>query len=830
MLSVALRTLRARWTTFVGSFVALALGVGLIATMGLALAASLDAPDRRPERFAAAPVVVKASGLLRVPTPVGDRTEELDFPPPLSPALVRKVAAVGRTVEDRAFAVRVVRTARASHEVRAGRTAPAPLVGHPWSAAAFAPYRLDAGRAPEAADEVVATGRWAAPGARIRTDRGTVTVVGTVRDLGFEHALFFTNARAAELSPPVHQLAVSADAGAVRAAVAGTPGVRVLTGSARAQADADPDRDGEALVVVNTMLGTAAGVTGFVSVFVVASTFAFGVAQRRREFGLLRTAGATPGQVRRTVFAEAAVVGVAASATGCALGAAAAPWLAAWLVKSGVAPGWFAIGTSTWPYQLAFWTGLSVALAGVVAASWRAGAVGPAEALRDAAVDSGVMTWGRRFFGAGLLLTGLGLLAFTLVTEPGSLLGRKAYTSRPMLLITAFALLAPVLVRPLIRLLTWPQARLRGAVGLLVRQNASTAIRRTSAVAAPVLVTVALAGSLLGAVATVADAKAGEVRRRTTADFVVSGAGDRGFDAATVARMRRVPGAVVSPTAAGAVYVLEDGVALIRSDARAAEPSALAATARLPLVAGRSADLDDHSIIVNDEWREHTVGRSVAVRLGDGTRRTLRIAAVMRAGTGDNGVYVTPRNAAGAPVDRVDVAVRKGGDADAVAEALRAGVGDGGRVFTKAAWVAASYPATDSRTRAGFLLVLGIALLYSGIALANTMVTATADRVRDLAVLRLAGATKAQVLRLVAVEALTVVAVGAVLGVLVAGLNLLGMWGALGVLRVPSVPVMPWSALLAVAAACAATAVVSAVVPAWLSLRRRPVERAGTRE
>jgi len=36
-----------------------------------------------------------------------------------------------------------------------------------------------------------------------------------------------------------------------------------------------------------------------VTVFVVASTFAFTVAQRRRELGLLRAIGATPRQVRR---------------------------------------------------------------------------------------------------------------------------------------------------------------------------------------------------------------------------------------------------------------------------------------------------------------------------------------------------------------------------------------------------------------------------------------------------------------------------------------------------------------------------------------------------
>ncbi|NED78475.1 ABC transporter permease, partial [Streptomyces sp. SID9944] len=91
------------------------------------------------------------------------------------------------------------------------------------------------------------------------------------------------------------------------------------------------------------------------------------------------------------------------------------------------------------------------------------------------------------------------------------------------------------------------------------------------------------------------------------------------------------------PTSAGAVYVLEDGVALVRSEARAAEPGPLAATVRLPLAAGKAGDLDDGSIIVNEEWQRHTVGQRVRVWLGDGAERTLRIAAVMTTGTGGNG-------------------------------------------------------------------------------------------------------------------------------------------------------------------------------------------------
>ncbi|CAM5519101.1 FtsX-like permease family protein [Streptomyces purpurascens] len=816
MLNVALRTLRTRWVTFTGSFVALSLGVALLTVMGLALASSAAAPERGPERFAAAPVVVKGQDTLRVATPNGDRTSRLAHPRPLSAATVAEVRKLGPVVADRSFAVRAAGS-------------PAELVGHPWSTAAFAPYDLATGRAPRSADEAAVTGDWARPGQELRTDRGPVRVVGTLTSRGFENAVFFTDARAAELSPPVHQLAVTADPAAVRQAVGDSS--QVLTGNARRLADADPDRDSEALTAMNALFGTAGGVTAFVSVFVVASTFAFAVAQRRREFALLRTAGATPGQIRRSVLVEALAVGALASAAGCALGSYGAPLLAARVAAEGLAPAWFTIGDHTWPYHVAFWTGLLVALGGATAASWRAGRTGPTEALREASADSGTLTPGRLLCGTALLLTAAVTLALALTGAPGDLLQRKTYISRPMLLITATALLAPLVLRPLTRLLTWLPALLPGAGGLLVRENTAAGVRRTAALAAPVLVTVALAGSLLGATATLNGAKSTEARERTTAAFIVTPAAGTAFDAATLRALRAVPGAEVSPSSTTAVHVLEDGVALVRSEARAATPGLLAATARLPLTAGGTTDLDDDSIIVNEEWQRHRVGDRVRVWLGDGTPRTLRIAAVMTTGTGDNGVYVTPRNAPGATADRVDVALADGADPGAVATALRQAVGTGdGQVLTRQEWLRATAPGTNRATRLGLLLVLGIALLYTGISVANTTVMATSDRIRDLAVLRLTGATRWQVLRLTGAEALTVVTAGTLLGLLAAVVNLAGMWSALALLSVRPALVLPWQALGTTAAACALLAVVSATLPAAVALRRRPVELAGVRE
>ncbi|OQR65930.1 ABC transporter permease [Streptomyces maremycinicus] len=834
MLSVAWHTLRARWAAFVGSFVALALGVALLTVMGQALAASLHAPVRAPERFAAAPVVVRGQDTLRVTTPTGVRTKELARPRPVPAGTVAALRAVGPVTEDRSFPVRAYGTP----------AAPDDLVGHPWSTARFAPYRLTAGRAPAAAGEVVTSGDWATVGTRLRTTDGPLHVVGTVATAptqvppepepgldpepgpgpGFENAVFYPDTQAARLAPESTQLVVEADAAAVRAAVkiehsdegAGA-GVRILTGDARRLADADPGRDAEALTALNALFGTAGGVTAFVSVFVVASTFAFAVDRRRREFGLLRTAGATPAQIRRTVLAEALLVGTLASAAGCVLGTYGAPLLAERVVDGGLAPNWYAIGgpsAGVWPYHLAFWTGLLVALCGALAASWRAGRTAPAQALREALVDGRALTRGRRLCGTALLLAAVATLAYTLATDPGELLHRKSYISRPLLFITAVALLSPLTVRPLM-------PRLPGAVGLLARAGAVAAVRRTAAVAAPVLVTVALAGSLPGATATIGAARAAEVRQQTSADFVVTPQDGTTLRPGTLERLRQVPGTVVSAGSATAVFTLEDGVALVKSEARAADPVLLAATVRLPVTAGRLADLDDGSIVVTEEWARHRVGQRVRVWLGDGTPKTLRIAAVLSVGTGDNGAWVTPANAGGGGVDRVDVRVRAGTDPAAVAARLRAV--DGVRVMNDTQWVRAAHPQTNRTTRLGMLLVLGIALVYTGISLANTLAMAAAERAPALTALRLAGATGGQLLGLAAAEALTAVALGALLGLLVTVVDLAGLSAALHLLSAPAAIVLPWRALAWTTAACALLATATALTTTTPSLRpRRP--------
>ncbi|MFE4262681.1 FtsX-like permease family protein [Streptomyces sp. NPDC056883] len=579
---------------------------------------------------------------------------------------------------------------------------------------------------------------------------------------------------------------------------------------------------GAEVVGLNSMLGTAGGVSSFVAAFVVASTFSYAVAARRRELGLLRLAGSTPGQLRRLVMTEAAAVGLAGSAAGIVLGRAGAPLMARWTVTQGLAPAGYAIGDQAWPLHTAFWTGLLVALSGAYAASRRAGRVGPLEALREAVTDERPMTPGRWAAGGGLLLCAVAFVAWRLGSDPGSLLKRKTYTWQPMLLISACGMLAPVLVRPVVRLLMWVPVRLTSYAGRVVRANAAAGIRRTAAVAAPVLVMVALTGSLLGAASTVTGAKTAEARARTGADYVLTGGRlPHSADLADLADLAGVPAARVLAVADTRLTVLEEGFVKVPTEASAVDPAALAEVSRLPVVAGSVADLDDGGIIVTEEWWQHRVGDSVPLWRADGTAARLRIVAVMRTGTGDNGAYVTPRNAPGAEVSRIEVRAPA-----SAAPAVRAAAARyGATAHTKEEWLTATHPRTNRFTVLGYVLVLGLTLVYTAIALANTLLMATSDRVGDLRLLRLAGATRGQVLAVTTAESLLAVAVGTVLGTAVTAVNLAGLRAALAVLGVDAPVVVPWLAMGAVAGVCAALAALCTLLPAARALRRRTGRR-----
>ncbi|MDH6123992.1 ABC transporter permease [Kitasatospora sp. GP82] len=234
MLKIALSTLRYRWASFVGSFVALALGVGLMATALLTIAATGGLPERSQYRFDAAPVLVLPDVSVRFTDGGGEQqVQPLAGQSGLPSSLVRAVARTGRTTLDRSFYAQLA-------------DGPRDQVGHGWSAAEFGGYRLSAGRPPLADGQiVVGGGDRASVGHRVRLMTATgpleATVAGVTEQVPFEHAVFFTDAQAERLSPAVDALVAYGPAEQVRQAVAGQGEAKVLTDADRRQGD--PNRD-----------------------------------------------------------------------------------------------------------------------------------------------------------------------------------------------------------------------------------------------------------------------------------------------------------------------------------------------------------------------------------------------------------------------------------------------------------------------------------------------------------------------------------------------------------------------------------------------------------
>ncbi|WP_406079146.1 FtsX-like permease family protein [Micromonospora sp. NBC_00858] len=148
----------------------------------------------------------------------------------------------------------------------------------------------------------------------------------------------------------------------------------------------------------------------------------------------------------------------------------------------------------------------------------------------------------------------------------------------------------------------------------------------------------------------------------------------------------------------------------------------------------------------------------------------------------------------------------------------------GARVVDVAAWAAEADQAEDRLVWLATLLLIGVSAGYGGIAVVNTLLMAAAGRAADLRLVQLAGATRRQVVRLVAAESALVVLIGAVLGGSVAFAGLLSIRAGLAEqIGTPIDLVVPWPVIGGVVGLCLLLALAASVAPTWRLLRRRAI-------
>lgn len=729
-----------------GTFVAVVLSTGIVATALLLLA---SARPRVPDRFVDLSVVVQSPVAANSADTFADSVPwSADHARRLADDL-RKVSGVTAVVPDRPFYAQPV-----GSEV---------TTGYGWSAA---PEPLIAGRPPVGdRDVVVGSGLGVPVGQSITlltgTGPGSWRVTGHVE----APAVFVSDAVAAALSPGVRAIGLRGDLdpAAVRVVV-GAAGT-VLTGADRGALE--PGTDARTRWIGSQVLSATAAVAGFACVFLVASTSAFAVDQRRREIGLLRAVGATPRQIRSRLYRSALAVGGAAAACGVGIGALAALPLARLLVAAGFEPAGYAVHWEPWALAVAFAAGPVVSLLGVAASARRAARIGPLEALRVAEVESRPMSRARWASGLAAAAVGVAAGGYTAAAAQVTDMAQCALLSA-MALVVAATLLAPAVIPWLVRVLLGP---VTGVIGTLVRESALTGVRRTASTAAPVLLTVAFAVFVAGTVQTSTAAFAARRGSVVDAGAVIVPAGTPGLHDAAA------PGAPLPSQA----YV--DGVAVVIVGAQASPGTALVSPAA-----------------------DARFGDTVTLTYADGISETLRIAGTAPAGplAAD---LVVPRE------------VVRAHDASALAPAAFVPDGSaatpGSEVVSVATYARRADAEEDRLVWLFTLLLLAVSAGAGALAVANTLLMATRHRARDYRVLRLSGATPAQVVLTVALESALVVVIGAVLGGTVAVLALLGSAKSLGAQVGRAVDVViPWPAAAFVVATCLVLALVAGVLPA----------------
>ncbi|MFC7028965.1 ABC transporter permease [Halomicroarcula sp. GCM10025710] len=181
------------------------------------------------------------------------------------------------------------------------------------------------------------------------------------------------------------------------------------------------------------------------------------------------------------------------------------------------------------------------------------------------------------------------------------------------------------------------------------------------------------------------------------------------------------------------------------------------------------------SIVVSNEFaREHGLGPEsrLTLALDEDTGATYRVVAVLAAtqGFGSSDVYLPIEQAPAREYDQVRVRTRSVDRAESTADALRERFNDREDrllVFELTSLVRLLKTIVNGINV--FLTGLGsISLLVAGVSITNTMLMAVIKRREEIGVLRAMGYGKADIVRILLVEAVMLGAIGVVVGLTIA--------------------------------------------------------------
>ena len=561
------------------------------------------------------------------------------------------------------------------------------------------------------------------------------------------------------------------------------PNTEVKTAAEQARTDAEDTN--EFISFLRTFLLVFGGVALFVGAFVIANSLSITIAQRTREFAMLRTVGASRRQVLRSILLESLVVGVVASVVGLFLGLGLAKLLF-WIFDAAG----FTLPNTGLLFQtrtiiVSLLVGILVTLAASLRPAIRATRVPPIAAVREGATLP-ESRFARFRTPVALLLTAAGFASLVYgLFGPGLGTGAILFFMGvgALLVFCGVALFAFKLVPAMATALGWPTAQVGGAPGVLARGNAKRNPQRTATTAAALMIGLALVTlvALLGA--GIRSSFTGAVDKIFVADYAITAQNNFSpipIDAAQAAESARGVESVAS---------VRTGEALVYGKAEfvtAVTPNAGEAL-QLEWKDGSQAvfgNLGTDGAIVDDGFasdHDLTVGSPIRVTVPSGKVLTLRVAGIFDPPAGGSPFGVVTLSSAtfdanyDQPQNLFSFVTMEGGVTTENTQALDAALAD--------------FPNAKGQTReefkdnqVGFLnnilnilyVLLALSIIVSLFGIVNTLVLTVFERTREIGTLRAVGMTRRQARRMIRYESVITALIGAALGI-VLGVALAGL-------------------------------------------------------
>jgi putative ABC transport system permease protein len=545
--------------------------------------------------------------------------------------------------------------------------------------------------------------------------------------------------------------------------------------TARQEVDTDVQRVSNQLSVLTGGLLAFGFIAVFVGAFVIFNTFSITIAQRMREFALLRALGATRPQVMRSVLMEAAGIGLLASVGGIAGGLGAAAAIRALFRAIGFDFPSAALVLAGRTVLVAVAVGVLVTLAGALLPAWRATAVAPLEALRESAAPARRRShWSRLARALPAIALGVGGIVLAFVSSGSTSAKLTASAVGAVMLVVAIVGLVPATVRRLSRVVAWPLERGGRLLPRLARENAVRNPGRTAVSASGLMIGLALvlfvsvyANGLKRSTAQIID-------RTVLGDFTIQSQSGTSLIPAAAARA-----AALAPGVA-AVSSLTTGIARIGSSgdstAIGVDPTTIGNVYKFQWIDGSEATVANLApgqvLLERNTARDSNlhVGSHTTITTETGLRRQVTVAGIYRDQALLRG-FALPL----AEFDQlfhqhelaaVFVKLAPGASQETAGAAIRQALqAFPGVVARSQVQLRNQITGQVNQILLLFYALLAMSVLMALLGIVNTLTLSIYERTRELGLLRAVGMTPGQARRLVRDESMITAAIGTIVGI-----------------------------------------------------------------